>query len=395
MKRKVLFVMPSLHAGGAEKSLVNLLNAFDFNSYEIDLLLLNKNGVFLKLLPQEVNILTPKGNYSEFAQPLQKALWTFLKQRKWTLLYSRFVYFLLNNIMENKGKAEQYSWKYLRNALLSITKEYDAAIGFLEKTSIYTIVDCVPNAKHKIGFIHNDYTKLELDADFDRPYFEHLTHILTVSEVCVKVLKSVFEPMQSKVNLMYNIISEQSIHTLANSEVPEMNASNTIVSLGRLHPQKGFDVAIEACKILVDGGIPIYWYILGEGESRVELEQKIQDYKLEPHFILLGIKENPYSYLKKATIYAQPSRYEGKSLAIDEAKILHKPILVTDFSSAKDQITDGINGKIVAFDPNAIAEGLQDLLQNESIRNTLSHNLQKIHYGTESEIVKLYTIINS
>ena len=88
-----------------------------------------------------------------------------------------------------------------------------------------------------------------------------------------------------------------------------------------------FDIAIKAAAILVKKGYTIKWYVLGEGEERNTLEQSIKEHNLIANFILLGIKENPYPYINNATIYVQPSRFEGKSLAIDEAKILHKPIL--------------------------------------------------------------------
>ena len=282
----------------------------------------------------------------------------------------------------------------MKKAIPKSQKEYDVAIGFLEKTAIYLTVDCI-SAKKKIGFINNDYSMLSLDAAFDAPYFTKLDYLFTVSESCEEVLKDTFPNLKSKIKMMYNILSEKAIQNLAAEPIEGLDAAINLVTLGRLSHQKGFDIAIKAATILVKKGYNIKWYILGEGEERSTLEQLIEANNLVANFILLGIKENPYPYINNATFYVQPSRFEGKSLAIDEAKILHKPILVTNFTSAKDQIESGVNGLIVPLNEEAIANGIIDLIENKELRYSFISNLKKHNYGTESEIEKLYQIIDN
>ena len=386
--------MPSLQAGGAEKCLVNLLNEFDYSNYEVDLLLLNKTGIFLKLVPSEVSIITLQNDFAVFSKDVITSFFTFLSQGKFGLSYSRIAFTLKNRFIKNTGIAEQYSWKELKKAISKIQKEYDVAIGFLEKTSIYLTVDCI-SAKKKIGFINNDYSMLHLDTAFDEPYFHQLDYLFTVSESCEEVLKNTFPNLKSKIKMMYNILSEKAIHNLAAEKIESLDSAINLVTLGRLSDQKGFDIAIKAATILVKNGYNIKWYILGEGEERKALEQLISVNNLTKNFILLGIKENPYPYINNATIYVQPSRFEGKSLAIDEAKILHKPILVAAFTSAKDQIENGVNGLIVPLNEEKIANGIIELIDNEEQRTTFISNLKKHNYGTESEIKKLYQIIDN
>ena len=394
MKKKILFVMPSLQAGGAEKCLVNLLNEFDYNNYEVDLLLLNKTGIFLKLVPSEVTIFTLQNDFVIFSKKPITSFFTFLSKGKFSLAYSRIDFTLKNRFIKNTGIAEQYSWKDLKKAIPKSQNEYDVAIGFLEKTSIYLPVDCI-SAKKKIGFINNDYAMLNLDAAFDEPYFAQLDYLFTVSESCEDVLKTTFPNLKSKIKMMYNILSEKAIQNLANERIEGLDPAINLVTLGRLSNQKGFDIAIKAAAILVKKGYTIKWYVLGEGEERNTLEQSIKEHNLIANFILLGIKENPYPYINNATIYVQPSRFEGKSLAIDEAKILHKPILTANFTSAKDQIESGINGLIVPLDEQSIADGIIELIENQALRNSFISNLKKHHYGTELEIKKLYQIIDN
>jgi glycosyltransferase involved in cell wall biosynthesis len=168
----------------------------------------------------------------------------------------------------------------------------------------------------------------------------------------------------------------------------------TLISVGRLNTQKGFDIAIESCKILVDKGLDVYWYVLGEGEERPVLEQQIRDAQLQERFILMGIKENPYPYVAQADVYVQPSRFEGKSIAIDEAKILTKPIVVTNFPSIVDQITHLQNGYITGLNAKSIAAGIVEVIENATLRENLISNLTKENPDTESEIDKLYAILN-
>jgi glycosyltransferase involved in cell wall biosynthesis len=394
MKKKILFIMPSLQAGGAEKCLVNLLNEFDYDRYDVDLLLLSKTGIFLKLLPSPVRVFTLEDDYTVFSKNILSSVLTFLSKGKFGLAFSRIAFTIKNRTIKNTGIAEQYSWQYLKKAIPKNETTYDVAIGFLEKTAIYLAVDCI-KAQKKIGFINNDYKMLDLDANYDAPYFEKLDYLVTVSESCEQVLQDSFPKLTSKIKMMYNILSEKAIQKLAFQSIAGLDPNANLVTLGRLSHQKGFDIAIQACAILVAKGVAIKWYILGEGEERRALEGLIKQYKMESNFILLGIKENPYPYINNATIYVQPSRFEGKSLAIDEAKILHKPILVTNFTSAKDQITSFENGIVVDLDPDSIAQGILDMLNNVVLRTQLVANLEKEHYGTESEIKKLYQLIEN
>jgi len=391
MKKKLLFVIPSLDAGGAEKSLINLLNTIDETRFSVDLYLFTHRGLFLSQVPQFVNILAKNDDIKVFQKSLLSSVIEFLKKGKVVSALHRIQFFLTNKTSNNSSTAEQYSWKYIKKSFDSIDEEYDAAIGFLEKSSIYFVVDKV-KSKNKIGFIHNDYNKLSLDKMFDKHYFKYLKHIATVSEQCVEVLKKEFPESASKVKLVNNIVSSKLIKSLSEESIERLK-TNSIVSVGRLHPQKGFDVGLEAVTILKDKNIDFHWYIIGEGNERSNLEASIAKNNLDDYVTLLGLKKNPYPYIKQTKVFVQPSRYEGKSIAIDEAKILCKPIILTNFTTAKDQINHNINGLICEMTPLAIAESILKYLEDEEFTNSIVSNLQADHFGTEAEIEKFYQII--
>ena len=117
-----------------------------------------------------------------------------------------------------------------------------------------------------------------------------------------------------------------------------------ILTIGRHVYLKGYDMAIDAAKLLKEEGINFRWYSIGEGILTSELKQKVKEYGLSENFIFLGTFTNPYPFIKECDIYCQPSRFEGFGMAIAEAKILNKPSVVTKFDVAYDQINNNKNG---------------------------------------------------
>lgn len=395
-KKNLLFVIPSLAAGGGEKSLVNLLSQIDYNLYNVDLFLFNQDGIFMEFLPKQVHILNLPETYKIFSLPLLTSIKKLLLKGKLSLAFTRLSFSILIRKIREISIREQYTWKHISKSLDLLEKKYDVAIGFLEKTSTYFCVDKV-NATQKIGWVHIDYDKLGMDPFFDIHYFKELNQIVTVSEECANIFIKRFPTQKNKVKVIYNIVSPTNIKKMANQEMRDVYNKNDdeviILTIGRLHNQKGLEMAIDSCKKLWERGYKIKWYVIGEGEERNKLTTLIRENNLEDHFKLLGVKSNPYPYIKQADIYVQPSKFEGKSIALDEAKILNKPIVVTNFSTAKDQINNDIDGLIVEMNSDAIVEGIERVILDRNLREKLQENLSGLELGTEDEVEKLYKIL--
>lgn len=396
MRKKLLFIMPGLSSGGGERSLVNLLSQVDYEMYEVDLFLLNHDGLFMEFIPKHVRLLPLPDKYQQFTLALWKSMSLFLIKGKVGLAYHRFMFALKNRLFRSTALREQYSWKHMSVFFEALAQPYDTVVGFMEKTSIYFSVDKV-QANTKVGWIHIDYDQLGMDPNFDLSYFKQLDHIVTVSEECADILKNRFPHQREKISVIHNIVSPKVIRQLADQSKNEIAVTKdeeiSILSIGRLHYQKAFELAVEACRKLVDKGYPVQWAIIGEGEERQKLSDLIQVSGLENHFKLLGLRSNPYPYLKKADFYVQTSRFEGKSIAIDEAKILNKPIVVTRFSTAKDQIEDGVDGLIVDMNAEAVAAGIEKLIQDKALRARITDRLAQSSLGTEEEIHKFYKLL--
>ncbi len=394
MKKKLLFVIPNLGAGGAEKSLVNLLNELDYSIYEVDLFLFSKSGLFFHQLPPQVNIVEPHADFKIFQKPLLKSLWAFLTDGKIGLLMSRFLFFFINQWMKNKSVAEQKTWSLVKKSMKKVNKNYDCGIAFLEKSSIYFLVDFVESSK-KIGYIHNDYNQLGLDLSFDLPYFNQLDDIVTVSERCKVVLEEKISP-PNKVKLIYNISSPKLLNSLADKYVVENTESKIkLLTIARLENQKGIDIAIEAAKILKNKKLNFIWEVIGEGSEREKLSKLIEENNIEEYFKLLGLRENPYPYLKNCNFYVQSSRFEGNSIAIDDAIILKKLIILKDFSTAADQIKHGRNGIIAEMNAEALSGEIWKLYNNKILQESILQNLDHQVFDYEEQLAKFNLLVTA
>lgn len=396
MKKNILFVMNNLNCGGAEKALISLLEIIDYSKYNVDLFLFKHAGIFINKLPKEINLLPEPVNYKYFDMPITQSLAELINKGDFRTAFSRGILGYLAKTETNGAIIEQKLWRHMSRSIDEIKNEYDVAIGFLEKNPVYFCVDKV-KAKQKIGWIHTDYNKLGIDYRTEKGYFEKLDYIITVSEELVSILKRNFPELEEKFMCIHNIVSSKMIKKMSLGKVVLKEAddrSMSLISVGRLAKEKGLDISLEAFDILVKRGHNIKWYLIGEGNVRDTLEKSIKERNLGDRVKLLGLKTNPYPYIKQSDIYIQTSRYEGKSISIDEAKILAKPILITNFETANDHIRNNINGIIAEMNPLAVANSLELLITEEKLRNKFIDNLMKEELGTESEINYLYELMN-
>ena len=166
-----------------------------------------------------------------------------------------------------------------------------------------------------------------------------------------------------------------------------------LLAVGRYTTAKNYDNVPDICKRIREAGCDVYWYIIGYGGDEVLIREKIKESGMEDYVILLGKKENPYPFMKACDIYVQPSRYEGNSVTVREAQMLCKPVVVTDYLTAKSQIKQDIDGVIVPLDNDECAKGLVGLIKNLDLQRKIIGYLQAHDYGNESEIEKLYLLV--
>lgn len=395
MKKKILFIMPSLDLGGAEKSLISLLNVFDYDSYDVDLLLFSKTGVLLPTLSKKVNVMSLSGDYLLFYKPILSSLFSLLIRGKISLFFARLHFFFNVRFIKNPFKLEQKSWKIISKSISVLPKKYDVAIGYLEKSTNYFVLDKV-NATKKIGWIHSDLEKMNLDLAFEQKILAKLDAAVTVSLGLSERLAKRFPSLKNKIHTIENIINIDYILKKAAEPIGLSFDADYInlIYVGRLAKEKGLFNALNAIKILTDKGYKINWYLVGTGDIKEALILEAKKNDLENNLIFLDFQANPYPFIKQADIFILPSFYEGKSIALEEAKILNKLIVVTNFSSAINQIKDEETGLIAKMEAIDIAVKIEKIMNNKILQKKFKDNLLAELKDNTKEVEKLYKILN-
>ena len=389
--------MPSMFIGGAERSLIGLLDSIDYTKYNIDLFLNRHEGEFLNLIPEKVNLLPRIDAYTNFDRPIKDVL--FSKNFRYGIARLRAKSDMRKNIKlgneHNVWSSLQFISNRLTPLLPNIDKEYDLAINFL---GISDVLGQKVKAKKKLAWIHTDYTKLVPNKELDMDTYSKVDYVVTVSKDCENQLLSVYPMLEDKSLVVENILSEKFIKEQANEKIIDdkfdiNNDQIKLVSIGRFTDAKNFDNVPQICKYILEKGINVKWYIIGFGGDETLIKQKIKEFDMEQHVVLLGKKENPYPYIKECDIYVQPSRYEGKAVAVREAQILNKPVVITNFETSKSQLTDGFDGVIVPMDNKGCAEGICNLIKDKKLQQKLIENTKITDYTNKQELEKIYALL--
>lgn len=392
--KKILILIHDMEIGGAQKSLLafcqTLATAEVSQEYEVHLMPVNPTGTFITQLPKYIKLIQPPKALRWMGSPLSGelvrknfSLRCVLGEALW-ILRSRLKLFPKN------WNLQQRLWSCWRNLVPKLKEQYDVAISYMDGVPNYYVSEKV-HADKKTLWIHNEYQKQGYDPSYDEKFFEKCDSIVTISEKCRDCLLQDLPQYRNKTHVLENITSGQMLDRLSRQFYPEEYTKTKgvkLLSVGRLNPQKGFDLAIQAAKELEEAGLDFFWWIVGEGSERERLQDMIIQEGLSNRIQLLGARDNPYPYICNCDILVQPSRFEGKSIVLDEAKILCKPIVVTNYITVSASVEDGVSGWIVEMNAHGIAEGIQTLIRDSALRERLVSYLQEQPKGNENELHK-------
>lgn len=397
-KKRIFISMHYLELGGAEISLIGLLQALDYSRYDVDLFIHRHQGELMQFIPKEVNLLPELMPYACIESPLTEALWK--GQYGVALGRLKAKWRALRYQPKDSSKPQcaifQYIAQEVNKYLPSLEQygEYDLAISFLQP---HNYVLSKVKAKKKACWIHTDYTKVEFDVDAELPIWSVYDQIVSISPDVTRTFLQVFPSLEDKIVEIENILSSEFVRkradeTNVDSEMPKEKGRANLLSVGRFTDAKNYDNVPDICRQVREQGVDVRWYIIGYGEEAL-IRQKIHEAGMEEYVILLGKRTNPYPYIKACDIYAQPSRYEGKSVTVREAQMLCKPVVITNYSTAKSQIRDGVDGVIVPKDNEGCAKGIADFIRNKQLQNDIINYLHDHDYGNVDEVEKVYRMI--
>lgn len=395
MKKRILFVINSLTIGGSEKSLVSLLNTIDYSKYDVDLMMLKVGEEFDIYIPKEVNILDIPNYYK------------FLSDKSFALNFKNKINFLItrlktsinlriNSSKKNHINNEQILYKSQRKILSNLDGKYDIAIAYSQGVPTYFVADKV-NANKKIAWINCDYATTKYDKDIDEKFYNKFDKIVAVSETIRKSIIDIKPQYKDKIEVILDIVNPSLIEKMAmEHDISEYEDCINILTVARLViDHKGYDIAIKTAEILKKNGYKFKWYVIGDGPDKVKISSLIDEYNIKDCFILLGKRENPYPYMKNCDIYVQPSKREGFGLTVVEAKILNKPIVCTDFNTAKELINNEYDGLIAGHSEEELYLSIKRYIDDIAFRDKIVHTLKNnLKYNSINEIYKVYNLLN-
>ena len=352
-KVSVLFIIDSLSCGGAEKSLISLLPLLDYSTINVDLMMVNKGGVFEEYVPKQVHVV-------DF--PNSKGLWSDICLAGFRIFRRLFP----------KRHGAELRWQAMSSTYPRLDKTYDVAIAYQQGFPTYFLSEKVTALK-KIAWVNTDLEKAGYRAVFNRSFYDKMDKVVPVSDRLCEMLKMSNYVNGYKLSTVFDILNVDLIKKMSHETVQVQKDSNDLifVTVGRMVALKGYDLAVEAAKILKKKGMSFTWYFVGDGEIRSVIERMISDYGLEKFIVLIGMTPNPYPYMAMADIYVQTSKFEGFGLTLNEARILNKPVISTNFPVVYNQIRDGENGLICEMTPESIAAKIMLLASNVQLREKL------------------------
>ncbi len=400
MKKKILFIGITMNCAGSEKSFLSFINTLDLDKFEVDLLLAKKEGLFMSSLPNGINVMD-MGHFGEVFKLSSKNAFslifnTYIKKNP---LYAFDILPYFTGLILFKKKRVRIAtkmWLHLMNKMPIVEKEYDIAVAYWGDRTMFYMVDKV-KAKKKITWLHFDYSFPKRDNDIYLPYFEKCDKIVNVSTVVDEALKRELPSLSDKCAVIENINNPVLIEKMSREGKGfEDNFDGTrILTVGRIADQKGYDLAIPALKKLIDEGFNVKWYVVGGADDDYAdyIKGLVKENSLENRFVFLGTTPNPYTYLAECDIYAQPSRYEGKPIAVEEAKIMKKPILASCYLSAEEQLEGGKLGTVCDISVDGIYGGLKELISNKKLREDYVKELSSRDFSNRNEIDKFYALL--
>lgn len=401
---RILFVINTLGQAGAETALLSLLQTLAREKgearYEISLYVLTGQGEMASRLPADVRLLNKK--YREESVLTAKGR-KYLKKTVLKAMFTRATVvklfpYLVNNTCAMLGKKrllpDKLLWRVLSDGGMVLPEEYDLAVSYLEGGAAYFVADHVKAAK-KAAFIHVDYEKAGYTRALDKDCYLAFDKIFTVSDEVREAFLKAYPELPDKTEVFHNILNKEEIVRRAEEGegFTDGFTGMRLLSVGRLTAQKAFEVSVDAMKRLKDAGKNVRWYVLGEGDQRKKLQEQIDALGLTEDFILYGAVNNPYPFMKQADIYVHASRFEGKSIAIQEAQILGKPMVVSDCSGNREQVCHGRDGLMCGLTPDSLAENIMLLLEDEALRGKLGAAAAKKNADAAEEIQKLLSML--
>lgn len=382
INKKILFFLINMNLGGTEKSFLNLLNALPLD-VEVDLLLLENEGQLLKQLPACVNLRiieeSESVNFLIQNSLLAYALFCFKKLDFMQMFRSIYFY-----IKSKFSSSSDYKFETIQKKLSLKPKIYDVAIAYAGPHQfISTYIAKKTHAKKKIQWIHFDIEKVINNFTFGKVLYPSYDQVFCVSKSSKEIFLKYFPQLKNKTAVFHNIVSKTELHKQAESGESFNDEFDgfRILTVGRFTQEKGQQLIPVVAEKLRKNRVNFRWYFVGEGKHKETVEKIAAELGISSNLVFLGAKQNPYPYMRDCDIYVQPSLHEGYGITVAEAQVFNKPIILTNFSSAKDLVQQNVTGIITDISSDGIYSALMKLIMDPALLKRIStkteHSIEK------------------
>ena len=397
LREKILFVINTLGRAGAETAMCGMMDFFPAEKYEVYCYVILGQGELVEELPKHVILLNR--SYHKLSvlsgqgrlQMGKTVVKSFFRNGE---LLKKIKQMGQNYLEMKKGRRimlDKLLWRVLSDGAERYPQEFDLAIAYIEGAAAYYVADHV-NAKKKAAFVHISYARAGYTPGMDRGCYREFDRIFAVSDEARAGFLEVYPQYADKTRVFHNRIDRSRVLARAKEMGGFSDAFHgiRILTVGRLTYQKGYDIAIRAMKLLKEEGVAVRWYVLGEGDQRASLERQIQELALAEDFLLCGAAANPYPYMRQCDLYVHATRFEGKSIAIQEAQILGCPIIASDCSGNREQLIDGEEGFLCRLEPEDIRDKILVLIKDARLREKFSKasSEKKMNFDREQELLQ-------
>ena len=384
MKKKIIFVTEALWIGGIETAMANLLKSLDYDKCDVTCLILRNDQTMAPQLPEQVRLLVAdRHDAVSFREPYSYARLYHLTEESSNP--SRLHRAMMWVVPAIKWIENRLYICYIRENLKD--ERFDTCVIYSDRTAEAAVRGI--RADRFLLFYHHGAMRREYHDEIG---YRKSEKIIAVSHAVEQKLRK-FRPTHAhKMMTLHNLADVEGIRAKGTESVPEAFPEDKfhIVSCGRVSHEKGMDLAVEACAELVTRGHNhIHWWIVGGGPAEQEVREKIAELRMEAYVTMLGMKNNPYPYIKRADLYVQPSRFESYGLTIAEAMVLGKPIISTDTDGAGEIITHGENGSLCTIDARSIADAVRNAMEHPKVRMTFGEEIEEKNRAIIAQLDKL------
>ena len=368
-KQKLLIAVHQMNMGGVQKSLLCALRALDYDRYDVTLYVRKNRGNLLEQADPRVNRIIVNDDKTRYYRN-PRAVLLFVLYRIAELMHF--------NYLPIKRKLETYvadrQMQYENKHWFSDGTTYDVAVSYIQGPTAQFVEQYVP-AKRKIVFFHGSTDE---DHALHEAIFPQFDKIIAVNSGCRDVLKGLYPAVKDKIGYIDNYTDAAIVLEAAKAyEIDRKEKPIVLCTCGRFTPVKGFDLAVNAAKLLKKRGFDFIWYFVGDGEQRAAIETQINNVGLTDKIHITGILENPYPYYAGCDIYVQPSYEEAQPMAIIEAQILCRPVVTTATVGGKSLVEDGETGLIAPITAEGVAEKVAVLIANTTLRVHITNVLEQ------------------